>query len=340
MSVLAHVVSRSLSPEPAATQSFAYILREPEALSAFLAGLAFTGVSFEPSRVQAETALGAGRPDLSIYDGRGTHRVLVENKFWAGLTDAQPTAYLKELSQDDTASSALVFIVPTARVPSIWGELVRRCGESELGVSEEVGGGATVSAKLPGNRVIAVTSWGRVLDGLEVVRSVQSDVRQLRALTDMMDAEAFLPIRPDELTNADLARRLINYADLVEPIVEELKRRGVADTTGVKTSHNYHAAGRYLYMHDRLGLWLGVDLDLWRDSGTTPLWWVIYATEWSGVEGIWDELDGMFDDIWIRSGSKCVPIRLKTGVERDVVVANAVDQMVAISDRIVAALAD
>lgn len=340
MSVLAHLVSRSLPPEPAATQALAYILTEPEALSAFVDGLAFTGVSFEPSRVEAERAHGSGKPDLSIYDRHGAHRVLVENKFWAGLTEAQPMGYLKELPQDEAAPSALVFIVPTARVPSIWEELTRRCAESALGVGDELEGNGTVSAKLPGNRVIAVTTWERVLDGLEVVRSVQPDVRQLRGLTDTMDAEAFLPIRPDELTNVELARRLINYADLVEPIVAELTRRGVADTTGLRTSHNYHAVGRYLYMHDRLGLWLGVDLELWGDAGTTPLWWGMSENEWSGVEGVWDELDGMFGDILIRSGTKCVPIRLKTGMERDAVIADAADQMVVIADRIVAAMAD
>ena len=340
MSVLAHLVSRSLPPEPAATQALAYILREPEALSAFVAGLAFTGVSFEPTRVEAEKTHGTGKPDLSIYDDRGAHRVFVENKFWAGLTEAQPMAYLNELPQDETAPSALVFVVPTTRIPSVWGELIRRCAESALEIGGEVGGSATVSAKLPGNRVIAVTSWKRVLDGLEVVTSVEPDVRQLRGLTETMDAEAFLPIRPDELTNVELARRLINYADLVELIVEELKRREVADTSGLRPSHNYHATGRYLYMHDRLGLWLGVDLDLWRDAGTTPLWWEMDGSDWSGVEGVWDELDGMFDDIQTRGGSKCVPVRLETGVERDAVIAHAANQMVAIADRIMSALSN
>ena len=41
-----------------------------------------------------------------------------------------------------------------------------------------------------------------------------------------MDVEAFLPIRANELTDADVARRMINYADLVEPLAAELVRRG------------------------------------------------------------------------------------------------------------------
>lgn len=339
MSVLAHVVSRGLSPEPAATQALAHILGEREALEAFVQGLAFTGVSFAPRRAEAEAAAGDGRPDISIYDAAGVRRMVVENKFWAGLTDAQPTGYLEELSRDEAVPSALVFIVPTVRIPSIWRELVRRCDESNVGLVEGVAGHATVWGSLPGSQAIAVLGWERVLDGLEAVKAARSDVGQLRALTDAMDAQAFLPIRAEELTSVDMARRLINYADLVEPIVEELRRRGVADTIGLRPSHGYHGAGRYLHMRDQLvGLWLGVDMDLWRDAGTTPLWWVMGNSEWNGVQAVWEELDRMFDDIRVRGGSKCLPVRLRTGVERDAVIADAADQMEEIAGRIVAAL--
>lgn len=337
MSVLAHLVSRSLAPEPAATQALAYILAKRKALRAFVDCLTFTGVSFEPSRVEAERARGAGRPDLSIYDARGAHRLLVENKFWAGLTEAQPVAYLNELPQDEDAPSALVFIVPTARIPSIWNELTSRCAEAELAVGQSVKADATVRATLPGNRAVAVIGWKGVLERLEAVRSVKADVRQLRGLAVTMDSEAFLPIRVDELTNVDVPRRLIDYAGLVQPIVDELMGRGVADTTGLRAAHGYDTAGRYLSM-DRLGIWLGVDLVLWRDAGTTPLWLKIPEGDWGGVEGVWDELDGMFDDIRTRREFKCLPIRLAAGTERDVVIADAADQIVAIADDIAAAM--
>ena len=339
MSVLAHVVLRSLAPEPAATQALGYILAKEDALRAFVRLLPSVGGSFEPRRVESEATIGDGRPDLAIYDSADAPRVLVENKFWAGLTDLQPTAYLEGLPRDGPGS-ALVFIVPAGRVSNIWVELKRRCVDEEVQVGEEVAVGSMISARLSENRSMVVASWQTMLDGLDAVACVQSDVRQLRALTDQMDAEAFLPIRPDELTDVDLVRRLINYTDLVEPIVEDLKRRGVADTTGVKTSHNYHATGRYLYMCERLGLWLGVDLDLWRDAGTTPMWWVMDSSEWSGVEGVWADLDGLFDDIVSDGSRKCVPVPLKSGVEREDVIADAADQMVAIAERIVARLQD
>ena len=272
MSLFAHIVSRSLAPEPAATQALEYILQDSLARDAFVGIFAPIGVSFEPRSVESEKAHGDGQPDLTIYDSTNKHRLFVENKFWAGLTPAQPATYLAQLPKDEEVSG-LVFIVPEDRVPSIWVELKRRCAEAKLCTSEEENDGAMPSARLSGNRVIAVTDWRRVLDRLAEIDSVRPDVRQLRALSDRMDVDAFLPVRADELTDVEVPRRLINYADLVEPIVEELKARGSADTQGLKPTHGYHTAGRYLMMRGRLGLWLGVDLDAWRDSGRRRCGW-------------------------------------------------------------------
>ena len=339
MSVFSHVVALNFPPEPAATQGLEYVLRDPDALRAFAGMLAPIGVSFEARSVRSEKEHGDGRPDLVVYDLAGKHRVFVENKFWAGLTSAQPVVYLDHLPQDDDLS-ALVFVVPEERVRSVWAELKRRCAEAEMSVVEEGRAGALVAGKLPGNRTMAVVNWGHVLDSLAAVRSVRSDVQQLRALAERMDAEAFLPIRAEELTDSNMARRMINYADLAEPITAELVTRGVASTSGLRPSHFYHATGRYLAMHGRLGLWLGVDLDLWRESGRTPLWWKMLEDQWYGVAGIWHELEEMFDEVRIQGNWKCLPIGLKVGEEKDVVIAEAADQMVVIADRLVAAMTD
>ena len=333
MSLFAHIVSRSLAPEPAATQALEYILQDSLAREAFLGMFAPIGVSFEPRSVESEKAHGDGQPDLTIYDTTGKHRLFVENKFWAGLTPAQPATYLAQLQTDEEVSG-LVFIVPEDRVRSIWAELRRRCAEVELAISDEDNVGSMPSARLSGNRVMAVTNWRRVLDGLAAINSVRSDVGQLRDLTDRMDADAFLPVRSDELTDVEVPRRLINYADLVEPIVEELKARGAADTQGLNPTHGYHTAGRYLKMRGRLGVWLGVHLHAWRDSGATPLWWVSNDTEWCGLASIWPEVDGLFDEARSYGSSKCLPIRVKAGVEREDVVTAAADQVEAIAQQL------
>lgn len=45
-------------------------------------------------------------------------RLLVELKFWAGLTDNQPVAYLKKLPTD--CHSALLEVAPARRIESLW----------------------------------------------------------------------------------------------------------------------------------------------------------------------------------------------------------------------------
>ena len=76
------------------------------------------------------------------------------------------------------------------------------------------------------------------------MESVRIEVRQFRALTDSMDAEGFVLIRPEELTDVELAQTADQLRGLCGSIVDELTRRGVVDTTGWGDSHKYHAAGR------------------------------------------------------------------------------------------------
>ena len=74
-----------------------------------------------------------------------------------------------------------------------------------------------------------------------------------------MDVDAFLPLRGEEITDIGLARRMINYSDVIDAIVERLKVDGVADTQGLRPTHGYYSAGRYLRLHRRFGAWMGVD---------------------------------------------------------------------------------
>ena len=332
MSLLAHIVTRTSRPEPAATLALEYLLNKPHALAAFVQLLGSTGVSFEPGRAESERQHGEGQPDLTIYDASNQPRVFVENKFWAGLTPAQPVGYVKELLED--VPSALLFVVPGQRLPSVWGELKARCLGAGVAFENEVVGGPIVWARLSANRVLAAASWGRVLDALASVdEETRQEVRQLRGLAERMDAEAFLPLLPEELTSIDLPRRLINYSDLIEPIVGELQNRGVADVQGLRPTHGYHTAGRYLRVHGRFGLWFGVEMRAWRDTGKTPLWWVVDNTEFGRSE-VWLALEGLFDEVEVYDQRKCIPIRLLTGVEREAVMMDAADRMQKIADRL------
>ena len=121
-SLLGYLISRiGASPEPAATQALAYILRSSEDVGkAFATLVSQTGVTpVQTGRIAAEERYGDCIPDLTITDTADAVRIFVENKFWAGLTEAQPGAYLNELP----AEGVLLFIVPHRRIPSVWGEL-------------------------------------------------------------------------------------------------------------------------------------------------------------------------------------------------------------------------
>lgn len=73
------------------------------------------------------------RPDMWGYDESGP-RVLLENKFWAGLTEQQPVGYLRLLANYGQPSTLLV-VVPETRLEIIWRELARRLSQSEMSLS-------------------------------------------------------------------------------------------------------------------------------------------------------------------------------------------------------------
>ena len=98
MSLLGYLVPRIASngEEPAATQALAYLLNaSTDIATAFVDVVGRTGIpAFTPGRIVAEEKHGNNYPDVTIRDTDGVVRILVENKFWAGLTDAQPLATL------------------------------------------------------------------------------------------------------------------------------------------------------------------------------------------------------------------------------------------------------
>ena len=334
-SVLSHVVLSSLPPEPAATQALEFILRNAEARQAFVSLFNLHSMFTDSTRVMSEVVLAEdAKPDLVIYDNENKPRLIVENKFWAGLTDAQPVRYLENLP-DDEIDSLLVFVVPKTRSPIIWRELIQRCDDADIEVRKVDHHFDVVLTKLTcGNRHIGVTNWENVLATLINVPKVQEDVRQLRALTDRMDAEAFLPIQPEELLNVGLARRLMNYADLAERVVEELRHRQVGNKEGLKATHGIYSSGTYLRLKEKLEVWLGLDLDLWQKDGTTPIWCEIQDTNLNLVKNSMHRLVDEFPGTLDRNGWKCIPIHLTTGVESDRVVEDAADQMGRIADQI------
>lgn len=337
MSLLGHLVPRIASGgvEPAATQALAYILDSSTSIArAFCALCSTNNEPFSLGRIVAEEKHGEHIPDLTIRDTEGAVRVFVENKFWAGLTDAQPVAYLETLPGN--TSSTLLFIVPRQRMYGLWDELKKRC-DGKITLKSETRGDAMSWARA-GQRTLAITSWKHVLETLERSADgnsvLQQDIVQLRGLTNRMNVDAFLPLLKEEVTNVNVAHRLINYSDLIEEIVGRLKTDGIASTKDLRPTHGWYSAGRYLRVHEKFGLWLGVDLKAWREWGITPIWTCHGSKRFSGLKGRIRQAEELFSDSQIHAnGDLYIPIRLTTGTEQDRVIDDAVQQMRSIADR-------
>jgi len=138
-----------------------------------------------------------------------------------------------------------------------------------------------------------------------------------------------------EVTDVNVARRLINYTDLIEEFVARLVTDGVAETKGLRQGCSYTAVGRYLRLHATFDAWLGVDLHAWCEWGITPIW-SEHKTRLSssGIPGEIRQAAKLFDDAKEDNGWLYLPILLTTGAEWDRVVEDATRQMHSIADKL------
>jgi hypothetical protein len=330
VSVLAHLTGRFVpQAENMATEALAYILYQHPAASD-----AFTAVAreYEPGlpeklifRTQARGEDGA-IPDLIGADATG-EPLLVEAKFWAGLTPNQPVTYLRRLP---LGPGLLLFVAPGARRELLWNELVRLSVGAGLDVGPDRSGD---TVRTVAGHTLALTSWKRVLVAVRAALELAgdhdglSDLRQLEGLTELQDREAFLPIEPGEFTSS-IARRLVQLGPLIADVVDTAVQAGLANVTGSRPSAGWDYFGRYL----RLAGWecfLGVYYARWANDRATPLWLHI-----TGGEGNIDVLRALAPlrhedppQLIETGGRLLVPLFLPEGVERDEVHAGLDDQL-------------
>ena len=191
MTLLGHLIPRLTRPEPAATQALGYILTHAgdDVADAFLTLLSGVEIEFRRGHVEIERGQESrdekGRPDLTIYDVERNPRVFVENKFWAPLTEEQPVGYLGLLPRD--LPTALLFIVPDARIASVWSVLAERCLTAGISLPQKPNGTAVQWARID-SRALLITSWETALAVLReaAVASADNDalgdIRQLQGL--------------------------------------------------------------------------------------------------------------------------------------------------------------
>jgi hypothetical protein len=276
-----HLVNKfAAHPENLATEALCYILsRSITAKTAFHRQLGKAGVTLDSGvayQTQATDTDGA-IPDLVGKNSSGQQIVIVEAKYWAGLTDNQPETYVKRLPIGE--GSILLFIAPAARFPTLWPELVRRSNLTESMTQEVANEFKTI--EIQQKHILALVSWRHILDGMisELQSSgehnIASDVMQLRGLCDQMDTDAFLPLRSEELSS-NAGRRIIQFCDLVDNVIESAVQNKIATYEGkISSSKGYYARPFRLGNN---GCYLYFDARSWANHRETPVWLDVRVT--------------------------------------------------------------
>ena len=319
---LGHILSHS----EAARSSLENTLREGGTAVGAIAGV----------RTQAIGAQGE-RPDLACLDNDGVERVLIEAKFWAGLTENQPNEYLKRLPIDKPA--ALLFVAPAARLETLWMELCRRADKPFTEIGTTTPGDLRAAAVSDGGRRLILTSWAALLDLMATHansaadRATESDISQLRGLTDRMDADAFLPWRSEDL-GPEFARRVMGLITLIDDVVNSGNADNFLDTFKLKKTPRYEGYGRNIRIGDVVA-WFGFILDGWAQHGNTPLWLLFAYSEYEQLQE-----SGLADTKVVKwrtkDGKYCIPIPLPTGLEYDAVLDSVVASLKEIADQLLA----
>ena len=108
-------------------------------------------------------------------------------------------------------------------------------------------------------------------------------IQQLLGLTQQMDEDAFLPLRPDEF-GPEFPRRMRGLRRLIDDATSRGRDGGWANLSGVKVAPQAWGYGRYVKLGSEdawAGVWFGVNFNRWDRQRSTPLWLALY--DWMGT---------------------------------------------------------
>ena len=273
------------------------------------------------------------QPDMWGYQG-DKPRVYIENKFWAGLTENQPIAYLKHLSKY-TQPSILLVVVPEVREQTVWQELNRRLIKEDVStIKTEAPPGLVHTAKTSIGPILAITSWTKLLAFLELELadepSARSDLLQLKALCDAEDNDAFAPLSAEEISDQRTPKLLLQLSAAVEGAVKLGTTKEILDTKKLMPQSSTERVGRYIWFNStpKIFVWVGINFILWKKYGRTPLWILFYPNELKKSQAAkllleeWSAKNGNFR----HNNEIVIPIDLPTGEDKDEVIRSILDQ--------------
>ena len=337
--LFAHITPRLTDrTEDVAVEALGHILSQSEAARGALESILREGGTSVGTiaRVRTQAAGEEGeRPDLVALDDDGVECVLIEAKFWAGLTQNQPTQYLRRLPPDRPGT--LLFVAPAARLEALWPELCRRADKLLTAINATTPGDLRAATVCGGERRLMMTSWATLLDLMASHANTagdsatESDITQLRGLTDRMDADAFLPWRSEDL-GPEFARRMMGLIKLVDSATDRGCSIGFLDISGKLKSPRYEGYGRHLKIGG-VDAWFGFITDGWAVHGTTPLWLLFTGDKHRRLQE-----SGLADTKVVKwrtgDGRYCIPIELPTGVDYDAVLDSVVASLKSIADQL------
>ena len=275
-SLLAHLAGKfAKQTETLATEALGYILSQSSAARHALQETVRTGGADVGPITQVGTEVRGEkdeRLDLVGSDQHGSERVLIEVKFWAGLTDNQPNTYLERLPTDANPA-VLLFVAPEARLETLWTEVLRRADKFNL---EDTGGQGIKTAVVDkSERRLMLTSWRALLGSMSSRASIdgdssaERDILQLNALCEREDTDAFLPLRLEEFGPA-FPRRMINLQKLVDDATNRAVRAGFVDIKRRNVRPQVYGYGRYFRIGNKdtvwAEAWFGVNYHRWADE--------------------------------------------------------------------------
>lgn len=339
--LLAHLAwMLSSRHEDVAVEALGYILKSASARRV-LEDLMKVGGADSGEIVSVQTQVGGEegtRPDLVGFDRNSVECLIIEAKFWAGLTANQPNAYLKRLLSD----KALLFVAPVSRIETLWAELRRRAGEyGSIGNFTHTTEfkSASVDREECGRKHLMLISWQDLLDQLQNDRDcdMNDEIMQLKGFINRTDESGFPPLGPEELA-LDIPRRLNGLRKLVDDATVRAVEHG--DRTRI-TARNV-GYGRYLRIAGT-GTWFGIDTDRWARGSypDTPLWLIF--EQWTEDNSVpLSRTREALRSLMHKDPGECidedsavlVPIPLPTEVEYDMVLEAVVERIRTVAELI------
>jgi len=343
--ILAHLARTfAVQTENLATEGLLFILTNSRAARNALSAVAFPEMA-DVDRESLDLTFQSqvfgddnSRPDLIGKDADGLEVLIVEAKFWEGLTEHQPVSYLHRLPRD--GASCLLFVAPQLRFETLWPELQARCERAGHSVAQVSSTDRSRHGQLGSGRSVRLVSWHSVLAALGAKvqasgdHAMAADIRQLEALCAAEDTDAFLPIRSEELA-AVSPQRLKQFIQLVGALQERLVGTGLASKQGLRQASKQFEQGHYL----KLGwccAFLHMDLIKWSTLRSTPLWIRLHGSDWKGsARQVRDRLVDLEREIPSRllrdSGDArdmvVVPLHLRHNCEYEVVLDDLLEQV-------------